>query len=210
MDLVPSAAPAPAQECPGCRATLAAGALACDRCHALVHATRLEQLAAAARQNEERGRITQARDGWASALQLLPEDSTQAAWIRDNIKRLEAAAAGSRSAAPPGWVGKLGPLAPLMIVLLSGKSLLALFKLKFLLSLGAFATFYWALYGAKFGVGFAILILVHEMGHFIDIRRRGLPAEMPVFLRGLGAYVGGTRSSHDTGATASRAIVSFA
>jgi len=79
-----------------------------------------------------------------------------------------------------------------------------------LLSLGAFATFYWALYGAKFGVGFAILILVHEMGHFIDIRRRGLPAEMPVFLRGLGAYVGGTRSSHDTGATASRAIVSFA
>jgi Zn-dependent protease len=33
------------------------------------------------------------------------------------------------------------------------------------------------------------LILVHEMGHFIDIKRRGLPAEMPVFLPGLGAYV---------------------
>jgi Zn-dependent protease len=27
------------------------------------------------------------------------------------------------------------------------------------------------------------------MGHFIDIKRRGLPAEMPVFLPGLGAYV---------------------
>ena len=34
-----------------------------------------------------------------------------------------------------------------------------------------------------------ILILVHEMGHYIDIKRRGLPADMPVFLPGLGAYV---------------------
>jgi Zn-dependent protease len=40
-----------------------------------------------------------------------------------------------------------------------------------------------------FGIGFAVLILIHEMGHFIDIKRRGLPAEMPVFLPGLGAYV---------------------
>lgn len=159
-------------------------------CHALVHAARLEELATAARRCEERGGVTEARDAWMSALQLLPEDSTQAAWIRDNVRRLEAmVAAGSGGPAPPPWVGRFGPLAPLVIVLLSGKSLLALFKLKFLLSLGAFAAFYWALYGAKFGVGFAILILVHEMGHFIDIKRRGLPAEMPVFLPGLGAYV---------------------
>jgi Zn-dependent protease len=41
----------------------------------------------------------------------------------------------------------------------------------------------------KFGIGFAVLILLHEMGHFIDVKRRGLPAEMPVFLPGLGAYV---------------------
>jgi Zn-dependent protease len=27
------------------------------------------------------------------------------------------------------------------------------------------------------------------MGHYIDIRRRGLPADMPIFLPGLGAYV---------------------
>jgi len=33
------------------------------------------------------------------------------------------------------------------------------------------------------------VILIHEMGHFIDVERRGLPAEMPVFLPGLGAYV---------------------
>ena len=71
-----------------------------------------------------------------------------------------------------------------------GKSLLfLLFKLKFLLSLVSFVWIYWLLYGPKFGIGFAALILVHEMGHYIDIRRRGLPAEMPVFLPGLGAYV---------------------
>jgi membrane-associated protease RseP (regulator of RpoE activity) len=48
---------------------------------------------------------------------------------------------------------------------------------------------YWTLFGPAFGVGLAVLILVHEMGHYIDIRRRGLPADMPVFLPGLGAYV---------------------
>jgi Zn-dependent protease len=48
---------------------------------------------------------------------------------------------------------------------------------------------YAAASGAKFGIAFAVLILIHEMGHFIDIKRRGLPADMPVFLPGLGAYV---------------------
>ena len=27
------------------------------------------------------------------------------------------------------------------------------------------------------------------MGHYVDIRRRGLPADMPIFLPGVGAYV---------------------
>jgi len=34
-----------------------------------------------------------------------------------------------------------------------------------------------------------VLILIHEMGHYIEIKRRGLPADMPVFLPGLGAFV---------------------
>src|SRR5208337_3416469 len=87
------------------------------------------------------------------------------------------------------WARKLGPLAPLAIALSKAKVLLAIFKLNFLLSLAAFVGVYWALYGPKFGIGFVALILLHEMGHFIDIKRRGLPAEMPVFLPGLGAYV---------------------
>jgi Zn-dependent protease len=33
------------------------------------------------------------------------------------------------------------------------------------------------------------MILIHEMGHYIDVKRRGIPADMPVFLPGFGAYV---------------------
>ena len=175
------------QDCVRCGAVLAPGALACDNCHALVHAHGLEQLAAAARMHEERGEAAAAREVWLQALALLPSESTQAEWIRGNVQRLERAVANVPARGT--WIGKLGPLAPLVLLLAKGKFLLALFKLKFILSLAAFVAVYWGLYGLRFGVGFAILILVHEMGHFIEVRRRGLPAEMPVFLPGLGAYV---------------------
>jgi Zn-dependent protease len=88
------------------------------------------------------------------------------------------------------WAKRLGPLAPLAVLLAKGKAILfALFKLKFLFSFVAFLGIYWALYGAWFGIGFAVMIMIHEMGHFAEVKRRGLPAEMPVFLPGLGAYV---------------------
>lgn len=147
-------------------------------------------MAAAARELEEQRQPRQAREAWLKALDLLPPESTQAAWVRDQARRLETAAA--RRAEPSqknNWARKLGPLAPLAAALGKGKALLALLKLKFLLSLAAFIGLYWALWGAKFGAGFAVLILIHEMGHYIDVKRRGLPAEMPVFLPGLGAYV---------------------
>lgn len=178
------------QECPRCQGALTPGAMTCGNCHALVHAVTLEQLAASARQHEERGKSIEARADWLSALKLLPPDSAQAQWIRASAKRLEASSLSVPAiGASHTWAKKFGPLAPLIILLAKGKFLLTLFKLKFLLSLGTFVAFYWALYGMKFGIGFAILILVHEMGHFIDIKRRGLPADMPVFLPGLGAYV---------------------
>jgi Zn-dependent protease len=150
----------------------------------------LGQLSASARLHEERREFEGARDDWLKALELLPSDSAQAEWIRGNLKRLDASANSAGTAnARRAWARKFGPFAPLIILLANSKFLLALFKLKFLLSLATFVAFYWALYGVRFGVGFAILILVHEMGHFIDIKRRGLPADMPVFLPGLGAYV---------------------
>lgn len=182
--------PEPAQTCSRCLCPLSPAALVCPHCAALVHAARLEQLSASARSHEQRQAFAEARADWLSALELLPPESAQAAWVRDNSKRLGDLAAGtSQAVASHSWARKWGPLAPVIILLAKGKWLLALLKLKFLLSLGSFIAFYWALYGAKFGVGFAALILIHEMGHFIEIKRRGLPADMPVFLPGFGAYV---------------------
>jgi Zn-dependent protease len=168
---------------------LAPAALVCGTCHALVHSTTLEQLSASARLHEERREYAEARSDWLNALELLPPDSSQAEWINGNVKRLETLAAAASATDRHAWARKFGPFAPLIILLANSKFLLALFKLKFLLSLGAFVAFYWALYGVRFGIGFAVLILLHEMGHFVEIKRRGLPAEMPVFLPGLGAYV---------------------
>ena len=179
------------QSCKRCSQQLAPGALACDHCQTLVHADDLEQLAAQARAFEGNGQLQTARERWLQALELLPPKSNQAVWIRGHARELEATI-DSVEGHPPkrNWARKLGPLGPIVLLLAKGKTfLLAIFKLKFLLSFGAFIGIYWSIYGAAFGIGFAMLILVHEMGHFVDIKRRGLPAEMPVFLPGLGAYV---------------------
>ena len=124
-------------------------------------------------------------------LPLLPSDSRQAAWILSHARSLDQLAEQTQPQASENkWAQRLGPVGPLAVLLAKGKFLLsAVFKLKFLLSFIAFFGFYWAAFGAKFGVGFAVLILIHEMGHYIDIKRRGLPADMPVFLPGFGAYV---------------------
>jgi Zn-dependent protease len=188
---VPSAYDEPIRNCHNCGASLALGALACEQCHALVHSEELLRISTRANAFEKQGQLVPAREEWLKALGLLPANSTQAEWIRGQVHKLELAA--KVALAPQerhAWARKLGPLAPIAILLAKSKTLLlAIFKLKFLFSLFAFMGVYWALFGPAFGVGFVVLILVHEMGHYIDIRRRGLPADMPVFLPGLGAYV---------------------
>jgi Zn-dependent protease len=180
--------------CQRCQRPLTPGALACDYCHALVHTGELDRLAADARALEAQSRLLEARERWLSILPLLPGDSQQALWIRSHARELEGAAPAAQRPEAPGsgktWAKRLGPLGPLALVLAKFKTvLLALFKFKFLLSFASFIGLYWALWGPKFGIGFAVLVLVHEMGHYIDIKRRGLPADMPVFFPGLGAYV---------------------
>lgn len=165
----------------------------CDQCQALVHSAELERLAAEAKALEAKGQLRQAREQWLMGLRLLPPTSRQANWIQQHARSLDIAADEIQPQAEPTdnkWAQRLGPLGPIAVVLAKSKVLFgAIFKLKFLLSFAAFFGFYWAAFGIKFGLGFAALILIHEMGHFIDIKRRGLPAEMPVFLPGFGAYV---------------------
>jgi Zn-dependent protease len=162
--------------------------LACPQCQALTHASRIEELAASARRHEERQELVAAQKDWQAVLELLPADASQAAWVRTRLTALARSSKPENSDSPT-WVRKLGPLAPLALLLLKGKFLLSLLKIPFLLSFVSFAALYWGLYGAKFGIGLAVLVLVHELGHFIELRRRGLAADLPRFIPGLGAYV---------------------
>jgi Zn-dependent protease len=189
-NIVPPATIEPVRNCPHCGSPLSLGALVCPQCQALIHSEDLLRLSTAAKNFEAQQKPAEAREVWNQALALLPRDSSQAGWIRDHLQTLPRYAPQLTPQEQHPWISKLGPLAPIAIVLAKSKTLLfALFKLKFLLSLGTYVALYWALYGWQFGTGFAALILIHEMGHYLDIRRRGLPADMPVFLPGLGAYV---------------------
>jgi Zn-dependent protease len=181
----------PIRNCHNCGQSVALGALDCPQCHTLLYSEELVRISTKANQLEEQNALPQARDEWRKALALLPHNSNQAEWIRGKIYKLELTEKHAPAQPPRSeWAKRLGPLAPIAVLLAKSKVLLlALFKLKFLFSFFAFLALYWALYGFKFGVGFVVLILVHELGHYIDIRRRGLPADMPVFLPGLGAYV---------------------
>jgi Zn-dependent protease len=186
--IVPSTSLDPVRNCPQCGAPVSLGMLACPQCHALIHGEELLRLTTSAKSLEADNNPAQAQQVWQQALALLPHDSTQAQWVRDHMATLQRAFPAPQP--KHSWATKLGPLAPIAIFLAKSKTLFfAIFKLKFLLSLGAFVAVYWSLYGMKFGGGFALLILLHETGHYLDIRRRGLPADMPVFLPGLGAYV---------------------
>jgi Zn-dependent protease len=174
--------------CKRCSRELAPGVLVCGQCHALVHSEELERLAAEAKALENAGESRLAREKWLTALQLLPPGSKQADWIRQHIQELDAAGRVGQSSGrgDKQWAQPLGPAAPAAP---SRVPRTARFRWTSLLSFAAFVAIYSAASGVKFGIGFAVLILIHEMGHFIDIKRRGLPADMPVFLPGLGAYV---------------------
>jgi Zn-dependent protease len=66
-----------------------------------------------------------------------------------------------------------------------------LIKLKSVVFLGSLAVSiaaYASLYGWKFGVGLAALILVHELGHVVALRLRGIRAGALVFVPLLGAF----------------------
>jgi len=49
---------------------------------------------------------------------------------------------------------------------------------------------YSLIWGWTFAVGFVLLLLVHEMGHVIQLRREGIKASAPFFIPFLGAVVG--------------------
>jgi Zn-dependent protease len=180
------------RNCKRCSQELAPGALVCDRCLALVHSEELERLSAEAKTLEAKGDLRQARAKWLSAIPLLPPTSTQADWIKHHAEALSAGGNPPRASglSDNPWIQQRELVSPITAQAGRNRSpMKAGVKLTSILSFLAFVAIYSVASGAKFGIGFAVLILIHEMGHFVDIKRRGLPADMPVFLPGLGAYV---------------------
>jgi Zn-dependent protease len=92
----------------------------------------------------------------------------------------------------PDWRGRLKKLfGPVLAVLL------ALAKFSFILlkasSIFIAVAAYALIFGWTYATGLVFLILVHELGHYIEARREGLNPKLPVFVPFLLAYVKYTR-----------------
>jgi Zn-dependent protease len=97
----------------------------------------------------------------------------------------------------PAWKRVLGVLAAagLLVVKFGAKLkglLLLLPKLKLfttsasmLVSIGAYAL----IWGWRFAIGFVLLLLIHEVGHVLQLRREGIEASAPMFIPFLGAAI---------------------
>ncbi len=184
-----SKSPDPIYNCPFCSHYIAPGALACPECGSLVYSAHLRTLAEEAKELEREGKWVEARAAWGRVMEWMPAGHPQRETLRGHVVGIDARLqAGEDKKAK--WTKRLGPLAPVVFFLAKAKSaFFLLFKLKFLLSFFAFFGLYWALYGWKFGLGFTLSILIHETGHYVAVRRRGMKADLPMFLPGLGAYV---------------------
>lgn len=86
---------------------------------------------------------------------------------------------GAAVAAATFLVGKL-KLLGLLAGVLKLKTLLTM-----LLSIGVYAMEW----GISFAVGFVLLILVHELGHAVAMKREGIPTGAPVFIPFVGAFI---------------------
>lgn len=175
--------------CPSCSHWLPEGTLVCPDCGTIVYSQYLGRLAYEAQQLEQQQKWTEALAMWRSAATWLPPETSQGQTLTTHIGQLEARLAREEDQ-KQRWRKRLGPFAPIALFLLKAKSFLfILFKLKFLISMLAFFGLYWAMFGWRFALGFTFALLVHEMGHYFAVRRRGLKADMPFFLPGMGAYV---------------------
>ncbi len=71
------------------------------------------------------------------------------------------------------------------LLLLLPKVKLLTFAVSALVSVAAYSL----LWGWSFALGFVLLLLVHEMGHVIQLRREGIKATAPLFIPFLGAVI---------------------
>ena len=89
---------------------------------------------------------------------------------------------------------RLGPVLAAVVALLTKLKAVLLFlpKLKLLTTAGTMLVSiaaYGLIWGLPFAAGFVLLLLVHELGHVIELRRQGIRASAPMFIPFLGAVI---------------------
>jgi Zn-dependent protease len=107
----------------------------------------------------------------------------------------------------PPWRKRIARvLAPLALLAAKAKSLLFLLpNLKLLATFGSMAVSvaaYALLFGFPFAVGFVLLLLLHELGHVVQLRREGIKASAPIFIPFLGAVIAAKSLGKDAAAEA--------
>jgi Zn-dependent protease len=103
-----------------------------------------------------------------------------------------------------------GPLVAIGLLLVKfGTKLKALLflapKLKFLTTSASMLVSivaYQLIFGWAFSVGFVLLLLLHELGHVIQLRREGIQASAPMFIPFLGAVISAKSMGDDAAAEA--------
>jgi Zn-dependent protease len=103
---------------------------------------------------------------------------------------------------------KLAPLGAAILAFLAKIKTILLFlpKVKLLATAGTMVVSilaYASIWGFQFALGFVVLLLVHEMGHVIALRREGIKATAPMFIPFLGAVIT-ARSLGDNAAAEAR------
>lgn len=85
-----------------------------------------------------------------------------------------------------------------VLLLLLTKVKLLTTSASMLVSIGAYAL----IWGWQFALGFVLLLLVHEMGHVLQLRREGIEASAPMFIPFVGAVVAAKSLGDDAAAEA--------
>ncbi|HWF52244.1 MAG TPA: site-2 protease family protein [Solirubrobacteraceae bacterium] len=106
-----------------------------------------------------------------------------------------------------GWRKRLAaPLAALVALLAKLKAILLLLpNIKLFTTAGTMAVSvaaYSLIWGWTFALGFVVLLLVHEMGHVLQLRREGVAASTPMFIPFLGAVITAKSLGKDAAAEA--------
>jgi Zn-dependent protease len=150
--------------CPHCGQVISADALVCPSCGLFVHLPELQELSQQAQALEAQDPRAAAAI-WRRTLELVPAESPQAEMVRRRIAVLESARVTSTGY---GWQSALARTGGSMLV-----------------SILVYAIFL----GPSFAAGFVILILVHEMGHVLALRRYGIRSTPPLFIPFVGAVI---------------------